>query len=51
MIENILDSLLGRTEADRRIEALEALDDHQLADLGISRDQIPAYVQDLSEAA
>ncbi|MEM7441672.1 MAG: DUF1127 domain-containing protein [Pseudomonadota bacterium] len=56
MLENFVDTLLGRTDHDRQVEELEALDDHQLADMGLSRDQIAAYVRgemngDLEDAA
>jgi uncharacterized protein YjiS (DUF1127 family) len=44
MLDSILDIFAGRTETDRQIEELQAMDDHDLADLGIARDQIDAFV-------
>lgn len=44
MLELFMDALTGGSERDRQIDALRALDDHELADLGLVRDQIDAYV-------
>lgn len=44
MLDSIFDLFAGRTESDRQIEELQAMDDHELADLGIVRDQIDAFV-------
>ncbi|MEM6623237.1 MAG: DUF1127 domain-containing protein [Pseudomonadota bacterium] len=45
MLSNLYDMLSGQSEADKAIEALQTLNDHELADLGIARDQIAAYVR------
>lgn len=50
MLDTIIDMVAGRTESDRQIEELKAMDDHELADLGIVRDQIDAFVAEHSDA-
>ncbi len=44
MLDSILDMFNGPSAAERQIEDLKAMDDHELADLGMSRDQIEAFV-------
>jgi uncharacterized protein YjiS (DUF1127 family) len=44
MLDNILELFAGKSERDRQIEDLMAMDDHELADLGVARDQIEAFV-------
>lgn len=44
-MDSLLDLFGLETEEQRQIRTLEAMDDHDLADLGISRDQIPAFVR------
>lgn len=51
MLDSLFDILGGDTEERRQIEALEAMDDHELADLGIARDQIPAFVRGHAEVS
>jgi len=46
MLDAIFDIFNGETEEERQIKELQAMDDHQLADLGISRDQISSFVRD-----
>lgn len=45
MLDAIFDIFNGETEEERQIKELQAMDDHQLADLGISRDQINSFVR------
>ncbi len=45
MIMRILDALRRISERRRISRRLQALDDHQLHDLGVTRDQINAYVR------
>lgn len=45
MLDAIFDIFNGETEEERQIKELQAMDDHQLADLGISRDQINNFVR------
>ncbi len=49
MLDSIFDLFDGRTERDRQIDELKAMDDHELADLGIARDQIGAFVNAYSD--
>lgn len=42
--ESLLDILSSETEIDREVTALKELTDHELADLGITRDQIELLV-------
>lgn len=51
MLDAIFDIFNGETEEERQIKELQAMDDHQLADLGISRDQIASFVRDHTETA
>ena len=44
MLDTIYDMLGMQSEQDRQIEELKAMKDHELADLGISRDQIETFV-------
>lgn len=44
MLDSIFEILGAQTEEERQIEELNAMDDRELADLGISRDQIDAFV-------
>lgn len=46
MLDTIFDMFHGETEEERQVKELQAMDDHQLADLGISRDQICSFVRD-----
>lgn len=48
MLDAIFDIFNGETEEERQVKELQAMDDHQLADLGISRDQIASFVRDHS---
>ena len=43
MLDSILEVFSSETEKDKQISDLEGMDDHQLADIGISRDQIEAF--------
>ncbi|MEM7060269.1 MAG: DUF1127 domain-containing protein [Pseudomonadota bacterium] len=45
-MDSIFDIFNGETEEERQIKELQAMDDHHLADLGISRDQIEKFVRD-----
>lgn len=45
MMDQLLDMFGLETEEERQVRAMEAMDDHELADLGISRDQIAAFVR------
>lgn len=51
MLDSIVDLFTAQTEADRQIEDLRAMDDHELADIGISRDQIAAFVSEHVKSA
>ena len=51
MLDAIFDIFSGDTEKERQIKELTAMDDHQLADLGISRDQICDFVRDHTAAS
>lgn len=44
MIEALMDILTGESESDRQRRELMTMGDHELADLGISRDQIEEFV-------
>ena len=44
MLHDIRSFFTGEDEIQSGIRALEAMSDHDLADLGISRDQIEDYV-------
>ena len=46
MLHSILDVFGSETDAERTTRDLQALDDRQLADLGLSRDQIPMFVKE-----
>jgi uncharacterized protein YjiS (DUF1127 family) len=43
-LDAIFEMLGAQTEEERQIEELNAMNDHELADLGIARDQIAAVV-------
>ena len=43
MLDQILDVFTIETEKEKQINELSAMADHELADLGISRDQIEAF--------
>jgi uncharacterized protein YjiS (DUF1127 family) len=45
MLDDLLEIFSPLTDRERRIAALRALTDRELADLGIVRDQIEAYVE------
>ncbi|MEM9139733.1 MAG: DUF1127 domain-containing protein [Pseudomonadota bacterium] len=51
MLNQFFDLFGGQSEEERRIKALEAMDDHELADLGIARDQIPAFARGQEKAS
>ncbi len=51
MLDSIFDFLGGQSESEKQAEELKAMDDHELADLGISRDQIDTFVASRSEPA
>jgi len=51
MLRKTLVSLRRIADRDRIARRLRALDDHQLHDLGVSRDQIGAYVRAATRAA
>ena len=51
MLDTIFDIFNGETEQERQIKELQAMDVHQLADLGISRDQISSFVRDHTAAS
>lgn len=44
MLDSVFDVFSGQSERDRQISELRAMEDHELADLGILRDQIEAFV-------
>lgn len=44
MWTNLLSLFDDCPDTDRQLRDLAAMDDHQLADLGIARDQIEAFV-------
>ena len=44
MFDSLLEVFSGESEKDKQISDLQAMDDHELADLGIARDQIDAFV-------
>ena len=46
MFHSILDLFGGQPDAEQHIKDLQALDDHQLADLGLARDQIAGFVHE-----
>lgn len=50
MLDNIFELFVTKSERDRQIEELSAMKDHELADLGIARDQIEAFVDQHSPA-
>ena len=43
MLDSLMDVFSLESEKDRQLHELEAMGDHELADLGISRDQIEAF--------
>ena len=43
MLDAILDVFSPESEKDKQISILSAMEDHELADIGISRDQIEAF--------
>ncbi len=45
MLDGLLDIFRAENALDRQIEMLEALSDRELADLGLARDQIEAFVR------
>ena len=45
MLDSLVSAFVGETEKDKQIAELEAMDDHELADIGISRDQIVAFAE------
>ena len=49
MLENMFRLLSGESESARQRRELMEMGDHELADLGISRDQIEDFVRDHSE--
>ena len=51
MLDSFFDRLSAGAEVERQIAALRELTDHELADLGILRDQIEAYVLERAAAA
>lgn len=46
MLDTLFELFSPATDRDRQIASLRALTDHELADLGILRDQIEAYVEE-----
>ena len=51
MLDAIRGIFVQETDAERQVRELQLMDDHQLADLGISRDQICAFVKEHAPAA
>jgi hypothetical protein len=51
MLDGIIEMFSPRKDRDRAVAALRALTDHELADLGILRDQVEAYIGGASRAA
>ncbi len=45
MLDDILHAIGVGNEKDRQINELQAMDDCELSDLGIARDQIEAFVR------
>ena len=50
MLDVVMELFSGDSEKQQRIAELKLLEDHELADLGLARDQIEAFV-DASLAA
>ncbi len=50
MLDVVMELFSGDSEKKQRIAELKLLEDHELADLGLARDQIEAFV-DASLAA
>ena len=44
MLDSVMELFSGGSERDTRIAELKCLEDHELADLGLVRDQIEAFV-------
>ena len=44
MLDSVFDVFSRRSERERQIDELKSMEDHELADLGILRDQIEAFV-------
>ena len=44
MMDAVLELFSGDSERSQRIAELKLLEDHELADLGLARDQIEAFV-------
>ena len=44
MLDAVMDLFSSESERDQRVAELNRLDDHELADLGLVRDQIEAFV-------
>jgi len=51
MFRRVLSALQRMAERKRISRGLRALDDHQLHDLGVHRDQIGAYVRAMAKSA
>lgn len=45
MLDHLVEMFSPMSERDRQVEALRALTDRELADVGLLRDQIEAYVE------
>ena len=45
MLDSLLEIFGAESEKDKQVSELQAMDDHELADLGIARDQIEAFVE------
>lgn len=46
MLDAVIELFSGTTERQQRIADLNLLEDHELADLGLVRDQIEAFVDE-----